>query len=209
MEDKYVLNYKDHDIRYKIIDGDKWYCGGDVCKILNLSNVSKRTSSVNKKNKRKTSFLNTRGENRQTFIVINKCGVAQILSKSRKLDNQQMSDICQLFEISSLIIFQECVETQFINQIIKCFPSIKTIKQFSIDKYRIDLYLPDYKIAVECDENNHSGYDIEKEIDRQKFIEKQLGCHFVRFNPNVEDFSIFEVIGKISSFILNDHKEYV
>ena len=35
---------------------------------------------------------------------------------------------------------------------------IKYICQYQIDKYRIDMYLPDYNIAIEIDEDWHKYY---------------------------------------------------
>ncbi|KAK9827114.1 hypothetical protein WJX74_006939 [Apatococcus lobatus] len=61
----------------------------------------------------------------------------------------------------------------------------------------IDLYLRKLKIAIECDENNHSAYDQLRESQRQKFIEEELGCTFVRFNPYAQGFSVGDPIAAI------------
>jgi hypothetical protein len=50
--------------------------------------------------------------------------------------------------------------------------------------YRIDLYFPDHRIAVECDEEGHRQRDPVYEADRQRFITDKLGCVFVRYNPH-------------------------
>ena len=47
-------------------------------------------------------------------------------------------------------------------------------QQFSIASYRIGLYFPEHKLAIECDEHHHKDRDIDYEIRRQKFIEDQL-----------------------------------
>ena len=49
--------------------------------------------------------------------------------------------------------------------------------------YRIDLYFHDYKIAIQVDENEHSNRNIDYEIKRQKAIEQELGCDFIRTDP--------------------------
>ena len=80
------------------------------------------------------------------------------------------------------------------------------IHQFGAGKYRIDLYFPKYKFAIECDEFDYCDRDIEYEVERQKHIEKLLNCIFVRFNPDAKDFFILEVVNKmfvqIKSFFL-------
>ena len=45
--------------------------------------------------------------------------------------------------------------------------------------YEIDLCFHDYKLAVEIDEKNHEDRDINREIERQKALEKELGCKFI------------------------------
>src|SRR5699024_1697975 len=83
-------------------------------------------------------------------------------------------------------------------QIMQAFSGEDMQRQYPVSrgKYRIDLYFPKYKLAIECDEFGHfdrpEGYD----ENRQQYIENRLGCHFIRYNPDSEDFSIFKVINK-------------
>ena len=49
--------------------------------------------------------------------------------------------------------------------------------------YRIDLYFHDYKLAIEVDESGASDRNIDYEIKRQKVIERELGCEFIRTDP--------------------------
>lgn len=67
--------------------------------------------------------------------------------------------------------------------------------------YRIDLYYPAYKIAVECDEFGHASRDKAIERERQDTITKTLGCVFFRFNPDAKGFSIDKVIRKLGDLM--------
>lgn len=58
---------------------------------------------------------------------------------------------------------------------------IKYIPQCPVDKYRIDLYIPKFNIALEIDEEEHK-YKKEYDKIRQKYIEKQIHCKFIRVN---------------------------
>lgn len=58
---------------------------------------------------------------------------------------------------------------------------IKYILQYSVDNYRIDLYIPLYNIAIEIDEEEHK-YKRDYDIKRQNYIEKQIHCKFIRVN---------------------------
>ena len=83
----------------------------------------------------------------------------------------------------------------------KVFEGISMKRQFSIGSHRIDLYFPKHKLTIECDEHNHKDRDIDYEIIRQKFIEDQLNCKFIRYNPDAKDFVIESVLNKIFQYI--------
>ena len=44
----------------------------------------------------------------------------------------------------------------------------------------------DYKLAIEVDENGHSHRSIDFEIKRQKVIEEELTCEFIRIDYDKE-----------------------
>ena len=74
-------------------------------------------------------------------------------------------------------------------------------RQFSIGSYRIDLYFPEQNLAIECDKHDHQDRDINYEIRRQKFIEDQLNCKFIHYNPDAKDFMTESVLNKIFQYI--------
>lgn len=59
--------------------------------------------------------------------------------------------------------------------------NIEYILQYPIDKYRIDLYIPKYNIAIEIDEEEHR-YKKEYDFRRQDYIENKIHCKFIRVN---------------------------
>ena len=80
------------------------------------------------------------------------------------------------------------------------------ILQHNVLGCRIDAYFPKYKLAIEIDEQEHNDRDIAYETERQKAIEKKLGCEFNRINPVKESFNIFVEIGKIQNYITKSTK---
>lgn len=94
-------------------------------------------------------------------------------------------------------------EQSYCNKIIKVFKIEKIICQKVVGKYRIDMYFPDYKLAIECDEHNHKDRDPAYEQTRQKYIEDTKKITFIRFNPDEKDFDILDVISKIYCYITN------
>ena len=94
-----------------------------------------------------------------------------------------------------------CKEASTIYTIQKVSEGISMKRQFSIRSYRIDLYFPEHKLAIECDEYDHKDRDINYEIRWLKFIEDQLNCKFIRYNPDAKDFTIESVLNKIFLYI--------
>lgn len=58
---------------------------------------------------------------------------------------------------------------------------IKYILQYSVGKYRIDLYIPEYNTAIEIDEKEHK-YKQKYDCKRQIYIENKIHCKFIRVN---------------------------
>ena len=69
--------------------------------------------------------------------------------------------------------------------------------QYNALGYGINLYFHDYKLAIDIDKNEDSNRNTDYEIKRQIAIEQELGCKFIRINPDKRDFDIFRNINEI------------
>ena len=69
--------------------------------------------------------------------------------------------------------------------------------QCSVLSYTIELYFQEYKLALEVDELGHKNRNIDYEIQREKTIEKELSCVFIRINPDEENFNLLKAINDI------------
>ena len=98
---------------------------------------------------------------------------------------------------SHISYIDSCVESEVMQHIKRLFVACKPIEQYPIGPYRIDMYLEKGNIALECDEHNHHSRNKTKEVNRQLYIEKQLKCRFVRFDPDVEGVDVMSVIGEV------------
>jgi len=85
-----------------------------------------------------------------------------------------------------------------ITHAIKGFAKFK--KQYSVYQFKIDLYLPEQKIAIECDESSHKGYNQSNEKFRETVIKEKLNCEFIRFSPSPPS-NIGDIINKIFRII--------
>ena len=73
--------------------------------------------------------------------------------------------------------------------------------QYRVLGYRIDLYFHNNNLAIEVDELGHAVRNLSNEIERQKVLEKQLNCVFIRINSDEKNFNILKEINKIHKHI--------
>ena len=60
---------------------------------------------------------------------------------------------------------------------------------------------------MEIDEKDHQDRDISRKIERQKALEKELSCKFIRINPDKENLNIFKAQNEIFRYIKESNKE--
>ena len=92
-------------------------------------------------------------------------------------------------------------EQTVINSIKDAFEGENIQTQYSVLGYRIDLYFHKHKLAIEVDELGHADRNLSNEIERQKALEKELDCVFIRINLDEENFNIFKEINKMHRHI--------
>ena len=97
-------------------------------------------------------------------------------------------------------------EQTVISAIKEAFEGENLETQYSVLGYLFDLYFHKYKLAIEVDELGHSDRNINDEIERQKALERELSCVFIRINPDATDFNIFREINKIHRHIKQSNK---
>lgn len=211
-----ILNYNNKTVRIFGTNEDPWFCGRDVCDILEYSDyrgaLFDNVETENKKSLKelgvglKLSPKITHNEGQMAYI--NKQGLQQLLLKSRTVRPSVIKGFLELpfikklnFNMNIKITFKE---QDCIGAIIDAYQDTKCFQQFTVGPYRVDLYMPEYNLSIECDEHNHKNRDPEYEKERQQYIENELKCVFFRFNPDSKDFNIFKLIRNICDVIKNE-----
>jgi very-short-patch-repair endonuclease len=187
-----------------------WFKADDVCKALGYDRTDNALRHVKSQYKSKLNDIvsgsppdgpeiDPRYEGQQRYITKRGCEI--LLSKCKKLRDKNFIKTFAADWDLNVNIVQDTKEQEFIGAIRKAFSHLPMEPQFRIGDYRIDLYLTSLKIAVECDERGHSDRDVSKEIARQAYIENQLGCRFLRFNPDAKDFCIYGTINELMRMV--------
>jgi very-short-patch-repair endonuclease len=138
------------------------------------------------------------GHNKITFLLTEE--TFELLKNSFNLRNRY---IVELNENIKQINIGMCIENQTIGFISNSYSNMLNVKrQFTIGKYRVDLYFVDYKLVIECDENNHNDRDPENEKIRELYI-TSLGNKIIRFNPNEKDFDLSNILREINAILFS------
>ncbi|QKE44459.1 putative Bro-N domain-containing protein [Yalta virus] len=189
-----------------VIDSNNnvWFFGNEIGELLGFARprdaIRDYVKTENKKcfENLKTSVNSIQLQNSTKFI--NKQGIKELLIKSKKsTEDCLIKDIVLKLNLNIDNIIKTKKE-EAIENILHVFKNLNYEKEFRIGDDKIDLYFPDFKLAITCDENNISNYEREKERRRESYIKKQLSCSFIHFNPDQEDFDILNIIHKIFVF---------
>lgn len=187
----------DTNIRCIILDEIMWYCCRDIAVALNYNETFTNVFYRCHMNQISTQRfpIESRGGSQQSLFV-DMPSLKYLLAKSRKPKVPEM-----LRELGhDDVIMAPTKEAVYVDQLMKMFPSLKFRHQYSVSGYRVDMYSPRYNIIVECDENGHDNYDIEKEAKRtQKINECLNNPQWIRFNPDAYGFTIVTVIADITT----------
>jgi len=103
---------------------------------------------------------------------------------------------------SDITFIRTFVESEYIEKIQEATKHFRSEKQYQIGKYRVDLCYPEQKLLVECDEDNHKGYTVDKETERNKAI-ATTGFQIIRFDPYNKEFCIFKLIADIYKILIS------
>jgi very-short-patch-repair endonuclease len=137
-------------------------------------------------------------QNKITYLLTEEA--FELLKNTYNLRNRYIVD---LSENVKYINIGMCIENQTIGFISNAYSNMINVKrQFTIGKYRADLYFVDYKLVIECDENNHDDRDSENEKIRELYI-TSLGNKIIRYNPNEKGFDLSNVLREINAILFN------
>ena len=103
------------------------------------------------------------------------------------------------FNQHDLIMIQE---QSVLTKLDTYFKTKEKIFQHYVLGYRIDMYIREYKLAIEVDELGHCMRDLESEIKRQKRIEEKMGCKFIGIDSSRENFDIVDEFFRIKDYLL-------
>lgn len=204
------LNDNFGEVRCVKINDEIWFVAKDVADALKYSETNAMTKKIDdeeitKINANELSYTNSMA---REFTLINMSSLHKILSSTRKISLNKKQEFYKWLTGNeySKNISKSHKETEFINKLEESLKAINItdgVKQYDVLNYKIDYYIPSLNIAIEYDENNHSGYKYEAHEGRQKEIENELNCKFIRVtDENSDEYNLGLVLNEIIKFTL-------
>lgn len=189
------MNFEGNNVEIFELNGQVLFNPKHVAEILEISDVKSsirnfdksqiikiKNSDVHEQNFRK---INNAGEN---FLTKN--GLLKLISQCRNVQEDKKIRLLKfLFPDKEIIVINTPREINFLDKLEEVLEelNIKGIRQYMVDNYRIDLYLPNMNIAIEYDENEHSAYEFKDHEFRENIIKEKINCHFIRVSDKFSD----------------------
>jgi very-short-patch-repair endonuclease len=192
------------EIRIILINGKEWFVAKDVAQILDYKDTDQAIRQHCKKAKsfETVNFTNSNFSSKaRTIKIISEADVWRLLEKARTKTADEKLEINRFLGLNkNTKVILTKPEIEFVSELEKALKvfDVQSIRQFQVLNFKIDLYLPELKIAIEFDENDHKNYYVEAERQRQDFIEQTLNCQFLRLS---DQDSVGTNIGKVLLFI--------
>lgn len=182
----------------------EYFVGYEVITLMGYKNIAQTLKAVSRANQLK--FSDYPGVKDPPLdprtVLITRDGACEILHKTRKPLTPDLHHFFEQFGITTTNTRSLSKEQKNLSFVTNIFKTEITIPQYPIDngRYKLDLYFPDYKIIVECDENGHGDRCPASEREREEYVNTELGIsmdNWVRFDPDEKDFNISTTIGQI------------
>ena len=186
---KSVLKHFSKNYVYNVIDEEKklWLRNNDMGKILGIQNIYDlvdketkdkcETNDATKKQMRKYKRHGSNLIDAGKIVYTHEDVIMPIIMNCRVSTTAAIQFRSKLgFKQHDIILSKE---QSVISEIEKLFSNEKILRQHSVLSYKIDLYFPEHKLALEVDEKGHTDRYKGKETERQETIEKNLVIHLL------------------------------
>lgn len=183
----------DHKIGVTQHQGATYYRGSDIGNILGVQAIRNHVRNLRETETPRLSAPTNGGW--QRVIYLSRNAVKHVVSKCR---SPTVTLLAKHFGIEATDICSRPIESITLPQIMIAFAGEAMYRQYQVNGYRIDLYFPRVRLAVECDENYHRvKSQMEKDSVRQDTIQRALDCDFIRYSPEQDGFCVFALINEI------------
>ena len=148
---------------------------------------------------KKSSYKNSQNKEQPQYLLSEQ-GIKLLAMRYKNLKNTNFQTwLIENNIIKDFIHTKTRFEVSFLNLLEEALLEIGVVgvRQHKVGTYRIDFYIPSFKIAIEYDEHQHR-YTKDQDSIRQEFVTKELDCKFVRCDYEDSDIkNVMKVLKEI------------
>lgn len=132
-------------------------------------------------------------------VYVDKAGLREILSRGRKPGCRTLMEQLDLSTVTKI----QSHEANVLEETIEFLGEEKIAYklQYPVGSYRVDMYIPDYKVVVEVDEMGHADRDPASEQARELYIRTHLTDKILRINPNAPKFRMAKELARLNKLL--------
>lgn len=190
-------------IRIILKDFNLLFNGKDILKVLNY-NQYQHTKLLN------NLHIDLKYKNKKdNEMYLNKNGLKFLFLKSKKnkpeiFNKLEQTSFCKEIGLDLNSFNVSIIEEICLNTIINFFSFLNFFKNYKINNFYVDLYLPQYNICIDCDEFTFLVYDEFFQQKKDFYIENYLKYKYIKINPVSSTFNIIHVLKNINHIIYNE-----
>ena len=193
----------DFQIQHVMFQGEPWFRGKDVATTLGYAHtkqaIAKNVEPDDRQQLKELVQSDTHTYNERCTIYINRDGLKSLVLKSQKPEAISFAKHLGI-RVDTKYLRKEIEIVSFLQQFLTSL-QIPFEFQKTVGPYRVDIYLPQQKIAVEIDEFGHKGRDASYEKAREVFIRGELKCEVLRVNSDDTGFNLATFVADVTRML--------
>jgi very-short-patch-repair endonuclease len=188
------------EINCLMVNDEPWFKGTEVAKALGYKSAKSTVQKIVAEHKRPYKQLVDTCKGLDASVTntmyVTRAGIKQLLAKCQTIEGADIAKRTGMI-VETKYLRKEIEIIGFVQEFLTSL-DIAFEFQKRVLGFKIDLYIPDYNIAIEIDENGHSDRDPSYEQKREQNITAHLNCKFLRFNPDDPNFKISRCIATLT-----------
>lgn len=195
-------------VRAFLINGEVWMVGNDVAACLGYKNPKNAIASHVEEEDKMLVQLSDIQDGLPDHIkgvkvsIINKHGALSLIQRSNVASKDVKKRLASFIGFGDEVSLYERREVGFADVLDDFFEAygLDVIRQYMVGGYRVDFCVPEIKLMIEFDENDHAFYDKCKEMSRESFIKDKTGFDLIRVSDKRSN---SYNLGRISAYLLS------
>ncbi|MFJ4517479.1 hypothetical protein [Streptomyces sp. NPDC088816] len=188
-----------------VLDDEAFYSLWDAVRTLGYSSYAVAHRKIPRGAKKRVPWyvFGEEGPRSRTLTTaVTETGLKYLVAHSKRAAARDLAA-----QLGMELVVVPSQESEVLRVVAAALKPIEVVEEYRVGNYIVDAYFPGLGVVLEYDRVADSRFDREAEFWRRVFIEDQLGCAFVTFDPKRRDFNPGDIINTILTMPLPKRTE--